>query len=63
MLLSDVSFVDDGVKRATVDGKEWTVVVRGRVGVAMDAGLTQVWRGGGSKVQVARSRGNRAILV
>ena len=27
VLLSDVSFVGDGVKRATVDGKEWTVVV------------------------------------
>ena len=62
VLLSDVGFVGDGVKQATVDGQEWTVVVTGKVGVAMDVGLTQKWREGGSNVQVARARGTRAIL-
>ena len=38
MLLSDVDFARDGVKRATIDGKEWTVVVRGKVGVVLMAG-------------------------
>ena len=39
-MLSDVNLGANGTKYVKVDGKEWVVVVRGNVALAMDGPLT-----------------------
>ena len=63
IMLSDVNLGANGTKYVKVDGKEWVVVVRGKVAIAMDGPLTAEWRGGGAKVHVARTAKERVVMV
>ena len=49
-MLTDLKFEENGVREYSTDKKKWTVIIQGRVGIAIDAEWTNSWREGGAKV-------------
>ena len=61
LLLSDVSLADITSTQITVDNTKWTILVSGKVAIAMDETLTHAWTQGGGKR--AHSPNGRSLLV
>ena len=51
-LLSDLRYSGNGVREYGTKEEKWTLVVQGKVGIAMSARLTRLWREGGAKTEV-----------
>ena len=56
--MPDVKFVQNGCREYHHNGRTWTLVHRGRVGIMLSDSLTAKWREGGAHV-VARGRADR----
>ena len=50
VLLSDLKFGVTGVREYVVGGVTWTLVVQGKVGIALNEEWANKWRRGGAKV-------------
>ena len=53
VLLTDVAFPESTPKQVKVDGITWSILVAGKVAVAMDNWATQTWIQGGKVQQVS----------
>ena len=60
-MLADVSLQDMNSTSFTVDDTKWTVLVSGKVAVAMDDTLAQSWQRGGQ--QRFNSPNGRSLLA
>eukprot|EP00969_Alexandrium_andersonii_P133025 5882456-Alexandrium_andersonii.AAC.1 len=61
-MLSDVAFPENGVQEYRADSTVWTIVVQGKVAIAMNERWAKCWREAGAQVRVAKGaedRGNR----
>ena len=63
VLLTDVAFPESTPKQVKVDGITWSILVAGKVAVAMDNWATQTWIQGGKVQQVSSPDRGRALLV
>jgi hypothetical protein len=62
-MLTDVSYGGSGVRQYTTDKETWTVVVRGKVAIAMTEEFARRWREGGTKGQGEETEDNRVMTI
>ena len=56
-LLTDVRYGADGIREYQTKRDTWTMVVRGKVAIAMSSSMAQEWKKGGCKVWVGTKMG------
>ena len=49
-LLNDLKFGENGVRQYQTETQTWTLIMRGRVGVALNQKWTKIWRDNGATV-------------
>ena len=65
-MLSDLAFPENGVREYVTDRQTWTVIIRGRVGIALSAALAKDWRNAGARVWALghpEDRRNRVMAI
>ena len=60
-ILTDLKYRSSGVRRLTVDGNEWTLVVFGTVGFVMDPDWNAWWTHGGNQGWAAEVADGRVV--
>ena len=49
-LFPDMKFEHNGIREYHTKNNKWTLIVQGKVGIALDARWTEEWRNSGAKV-------------
>eukprot|EP00974_Lingulodinium_polyedra_P065490 6331952-Lingulodinium_polyedra.AAC.1 len=65
-MLTDLAFPENGVRAYKTRTQEWTLVVQGKVGIALDQTWAKRWRETGAVVRMAgraEDRANRVVAV
>eukprot|EP00969_Alexandrium_andersonii_P113351 5009224-Alexandrium_andersonii.AAC.1 len=65
-MMSDVAFPTNGVKEYRTDRQVWTIVVQGKVAIALDERWADRWHRAGATVRCAKGgsdRSNRVMLI
>ena len=64
--LTDLKFIEDGVREYESGSQKWTIIIQGKVGIALDEQFTEKWRKGGATTFHAKEFGgtpSRSIAV
>lgn len=63
IILADVNMSDTEMTTVTVDSDEWSIILNGKVGIALNARTTTAWTAGGRRVYKPRPTQGRSLMV
>ena len=62
-MLSDVAFGDIPIREYQTKTQTWTMIVRGKVAIALSEGMAARWIKGGAEIWGAESKNNRSMAL